>query len=97
MELSNTAWSLIAANTTTTLEMQNTGTTRIAYVYGSDLPQSDNPANPNYVALDTDDHFILAPGMEPFAYRGGATAIGSNVYGRSLGPKPGQLALRRIP
>lgn len=94
MQLSNTAWTLIATSPTL-LEMQNVGEVRIAYAYGSALPQSDVPLDPNYIALETDAHFILNTGSEPYRYSG--AALGTNVYGRALGPKAGRLALRKAP
>lgn len=88
MNLPNDQWTLIATSPTL-LEMQNTGKTRIAYAFAASLP------GPTDINLETDEHFILAPGSEPYIYRG--AALGTNVYGRNLGPGTGQLALRKAP
>lgn len=85
MILPNNVWQLIATNPTL-LEMQNTGTTRIAYTFAGALP------GPEAIELDSDAHFVMNPGSEPYIYRG--AALGTNVYGRSLGAKSGDLALR---
>ena len=88
MQLENDEWLLIATSPTL-LEMQNTGVTRIAYVFAASLPA------PGDIVLESDEHFVLHPGSEPYIYRG--AALGTNVYGRSLGAKAGQLSLRKAP
>lgn len=86
MEVPNSAWTLVGAGADASLVVQNVGVTRIAYVFAASLPAADA------IALDTDAHFIMAPGSEPVTVKELNTLI-KNMYARSLGPKAGSLAV----
>lgn len=95
MQVPNDSWVQVGADSPATLTMQNVGYTRIGYVLQDSAlepPQSDDElgADP-YVEIDTDQHFILAPGSEQivFTYLASETL---SVFVRSLGPKVGALA-----
>lgn len=98
MIVSNITWTRVGGPGPALLTMQNVGYVRIAYVVqgnADDPPQSDDDVEPQYVGLDTDDHFILAPGSEPVTFDYLATESLS-VYARALGPKDGALAVTSI-
>lgn len=86
MDVSNSEWALAGAGSDASLVLQNVGSTRIAFVFGTVLPASDA------INLETDEHFMLYPGSEPVTITDLDT-YSKNVYVRSLGPITGQLAV----
>ena len=88
MDIPNNSWALVATSPTS-LRMQNVGVSRIAYVFAAAQPGAGD------ITLDSDGHFIMAPGAAPYEYNG--AAMGKNVYARSLGSRNGKLALDKTP
>lgn len=86
MDVSNTAWTLAGAGADASLLLQNVGTSRIAFTFAASLPAADA------IALDSDEHFILAPGTGPITVQD-LNTYSRNVYVRSLGPINGKLAV----
>ena len=95
MQIPNESWTRVDGSSPPLLIMQNVGYTRIAYVIrpnGDAAPQSEVPLGAGYVPLDSDAHFIMAPGSEPITMNFLAAETAA-VWARSLGPKDGALAV----
>ena len=95
MQIPKDSWVRVDGASPALLILQNVGVSRIAYVIRPNAeaaPQSENSGGARYVALDSDAHFIMAPGSEPVTMTFLATETAA-VWARSLGAKVGALAV----
>lgn len=86
MIVTNATWQLAGAGADESLVIQNTGITRIGFVFAAAQPAVDD------YTLDSDEHFMLNPGSEPITIKDLDTYT-KNVYVRSIGPIDGKLAV----
>lgn len=86
MDVTNATWQLVGDAAPDSLVVQNVGTCRIAFVFAASQPGASD------IALDSHEHFTLAPGSDPYTVTDLATYT-RNMYVRALGPINGKLAV----
>ena len=82
MDVGTTTWQLVGTLTDTQQVIQNAGDVRIAWVADTSQP------GPTDIALDSEAHGVLKPGMDPQTFPLTATL---GIYVRALGPRNGLL------
>lgn len=82
MDVGTATWQLVGTLTDTQQVIQNAGDVRIAWVVAGSTPGAET------IDLDTEEHGVLKPGMDPMAFPLTATL---GMYVRALGPRNGQL------
>lgn len=89
MIVTNSTWQRVGVANPSSAIAQNVGTCRIAYVFAASQPAVDA------YALDSDEHFILAPGSSPIIIKD-LNNVSKSMYARALGPNSGQLAVETV-
>jgi hypothetical protein len=82
MDVATDSWQLVGTLTDTEQVIQNAGDVRIAWVAASAQPGA------GAITLDSDEHGVLKPGMDPMTFPLTATL---GIYVRALGPRNGRL------
>lgn len=91
MELAINEWHKVAGPDAC-IEVRNTGVVPVAYCFCKGKPQSEQINAENYVALNSDDHYLLGIDTEPLA----CGKPGYSLYARPLGGVPADITINEL-